>query len=290
MVLSQVFAYCWILAPDGGIEKLVGKGILTLRMEKAGTRVFLVYVFVSLCLLFLDLRGNLVFLKSGSSYVISPFYFASSNSRDSLRETFSFLTFWKSGEKRIRYLEQSNLELLVKATRTDQLERENRVLREQLGVASLASRKMLPAKVVGVGRFLVLGVGLNEGVKVGQMVVIKDVLVGRVLRATDKLSYVILPTDGSSKIPAHVSLKESVRGLVIGQYNSSIVLDQIVQMDKVVENQLILTSGDEGSYEPGLLIGKVGKVLSSETDLFKKVEVQPIIVYGKLHTVFVVLN
>lgn len=259
-------------------------------MEKAGTRVFLVFVFISLCFLFLDLRGNLVFLRSGSGYLFSPVFHASSNVRSTFTDAFSFLMFWRSGEARIRNLEQTNLELLVKARRSDELEKENRQLRSQLGVAGLSEQKFLPARVLGLGRFLVLGVGSNEGVKVGQTVVLKNILVGRVNLVSAKISHVLLPTDGYSKIPARIEAEESVQGLVIGQYNSSIVLDQIVQTDKIPENGFIVTSGEDGAYLPGLLIGKAGRVLSKETDLFKKVEVKPIINYGKLETVFVILN
>lgn len=259
-------------------------------MEKAGTRVFLVFVFISLCLLFLDLRGNLVFLRSGSSYLSSPVFYASSNVRNTFTDAFSFLMFWRSGEARIRNLEQMNLGLLVKAGRADELEKENRNLRIQMGVVELAEKKLLPARVLGIGRFLVLGVGLNEGVKVGQTVVVKNILVGRVNLVSAKISHVLLPTDGYSKIPARIEAEELVHGLVIGQYNSSIVLDQVVQTDKTPKNSFIVTSGEDGDYLPGLLIGKTGRVLSKETDLFKKVEVKPMINYGKLETVFVILN
>ncbi len=240
--------------------------------------------------MFLDSRGSLVFLRNGSSYIISPFASFSSNGRTAFNETFSFLTFWKSGESRIRNLEQINLELLVKAGRTDALERENKILRQQLGVTSLVEHKMLPVRVLGRGRFLIVGAGSNEGVKVNQNVVYKNGLVGKVSKVTSKLTYVLLPTDPDSKIPVVVGPSEMVRGIVIGQFNSSIILDQIVQTEHISSNESIFTSGESEDYLQGLLIGKVGKTISQETDLFKKTSVVPVFDYNKLTTVFIVLD
>ncbi len=259
-------------------------------MEKVGIRVFLVFVFLSLGLILLDLRGNLVLLRDGSNYLVSPFVFATSAARESFNDTFSFLTFWKSGEARIRNLEERNLELLVKAGRTDVLERENKMLRQQLGVRALAEYHMLPARVLGENRFLLLAVGSNDGVKAGQTVVFKDSLIGKVNRVNAKLAYVQLPTDVNSKIPARVEASGTVQGLVVGQYNSSMLLDQIVQTEKLSEGDAVLTSGAEGGYPQGLLIGKLGKVTSSATALFKNAEVRPIIDISKLDLVFVLLD
>ncbi len=259
-------------------------------MDKVGIRVFLVFVFLSLFILLLDSRGDLVFIRNASSFAIKPVGFLTSGISDSISESFSFLTFWKSGEVRIKNLEQRNLELQVKALRADDLERENKALRSQLGVKTLVNYKMLPARVLGLGRFLIIGVGESQGVKTGQTVVYKNDLVGIVSRATSQIAYVKLPTDTNSKIPVRVEASETIKGLLFGQFNSSIIIDQVVQTDKLSENQSVFTTGEDEKIVPGLLVGRVGKITSKETDLFKKAEVKQVFNYGKLDTVFVILN
>ena len=64
-------------------------------------------------------------------------------------ESVSFLTFWRSGEARIKNLEQRNWQLVAATARLSDLEKENQALREQLGVQIRKGQDSLVASVLG---------------------------------------------------------------------------------------------------------------------------------------------
>ena len=251
----------------------------TLELRTFGA-LFLLAVFVFL----VDGTGLLDTPKSAVQVITVPIQYAVYSAKRGVGETFSFLTFWKSGEARIKNLEQRNLELSATISESAALKQENNELRKQLGAKILADRKLLPAIVLGSGRYLEIGLGTNDAVKEGQTVVYLNNLVGKIVRTTPKASFVQLPTDPQAKIPVKIN---KARGLVIGQFNSSMQLDRVAQTEEIAENDPILTSGEGDSFPPDLVVGKLGKIISAGTDLFKKATVLPILDYSGLETVFV---
>lgn len=256
-------------------------------MKTAELRTFLTLLFFSVLIFFVDGTGLLNPLKSAAEVIITPVQSVIYSAKLSGEEALSFLTFWRSGEARIKNLELRNLELTASEGRAKALETENAQLRQQLGVTGLAGHKQLPAQVLGVGRYLEITAGAQDGVAEGQTVAYLDNLVGRVIRVTSRVSFVQLPTDPQAKVPVKIG---QTRGLVIGQFNSSILLDRVAQTESVNKNDLVTTSGEGESYIPNLTVGKVAQITSKETDLFKTAAVVPLINYSDLSQVFVILD
>ena len=259
-------------------------------MKQLGIWIFLIFVVLSFLLSFLDSQKYLNGAKSLLQIPLSPLESAAYNLQNSIGDAFSVLTFWKSGEARIKNLEQKNLELGSKLGEAERLRVENEELRKQLGVNLLFNKKRLPAPVLGAGRYLVLGVGSRDGVKLGKNVVYLDNLVGVVKNLTDRTSFVQMPTDAMSKIAVKVGPSGGTRGIVNGQFNSAIALDQVSQSEEINVDDLVQTTGDDQIYEPNLTIGKIKKIVSSKGDLFRKAEVVPLIKFNELQTVFVILD
>ena len=254
-------------------------------MKALQLRTFITLIFFSLVIFFLDGRGLLDGPKGIVQTVTVPVQYSLYSAKLGLEEVFSFLTFWKSGEKRIKNLEQKNLELLAGENKAKATEEENIILRKQLGVNPKPATRLLPATVLGTLRYLEIGVGGNDGVAEGMAVIYLNNLLGRVEKVTPKASFVVLLSDPQSKVPVKVG---SARGLVSGQFNSSMVLDHIAQTEEISDTNPVLTSGEGESLPPDLVVGKVGKITSVETDLFQKAEVISLVDVNKLTTVFVV--
>lgn len=219
--------------------------------------------------------------------VASPGQYLLHNVQVGLVDGLSFLTFWKSGEARIKNLELRVAELSVAKNQAGALERENRELRKQLGVTSLASHRQLPVVVLGLSRYLEIGAGQNQGVTVGQTVVYLDNLIGRVVSVSGRTSFVQLPSDPDARIAVGVG---QARGLVSGQFGSGLEISQVAQNEDIRPGDLVSTSGEGGTYLPGMLVGKLGTINTDQTGLFKEAEVIPLIDYKQLTTVFVVLD
>ncbi len=251
-------------------------------------RVIIGLLLVSILLFGIDRTTSLFSPVRGVVQIITiPIQYGLYSAEQTVVDTFSFLTFWKSGEMRIKNLEQRNLELMSYKTEAEALERENAQLRQQLGVTSKQAVKTLPAQVLGVGQRMEIGVGSNDGVKVGMTVVYLGNLVGRIVAVTPRESFVMLVTDADSNIPAKDG---AVRGIVVGQFGTGVVLTQIAQTDQVNMDDVVLTSGEGQTYMQNLIIGSVTKVQGASTDLFRQAILEPQIDYQRLTTVFVVLE
>ncbi|MBI3887817.1 rod shape-determining protein MreC [Candidatus Microgenomates bacterium] len=253
-------------------------------MKTLELRTFSALFLIAIFIFLVDNLGLLYLPKSALQFVILPVQYTFVSAKKSGEETFSFLTFWRSGEARIKNLEQRNRELQLFESQVKLLRAENDSLRTQLGVKPTKDRKTLPAVVLGNGRYLEIGVGANDGVVEGQNVVYAGNLVGIIVRVNPRSSFVQLPIDPQSRIPVKVN---KARGLSSGQFNSSIMLDRVAQTEDFSVGDFVYTSGDENKFDAGLVVGKVTKIVSVETDLFRKAEIVPLINYSELSTVFV---
>lgn len=252
-------------------------------------RVLLGLLLASLLIFGLD-RSTGIFnpIRGVVSVAALPVQYGLYRGGQAVFDTFSFLTFWKSGEQRIKYLELRILELGSQKDRADRLESENLELRRQLGNdKSLLAHRLLPAEVLGVGNDLEIGVGSGEGVTQGMSVVYLNNLVGRVTKATPRASFVQLPQDAAARIPAKSG---TVRGLVVGRFGSGIVLTQIAQNEEIAEGNLVSTSGEGETYIADLVIGKVKAVQGEKTALFREATIEPLIDSQRLTTVFVIMD
>lgn len=257
-------------------------------MKQIRLQIFAGFCILTLLVVFLDRQGLLSPVRSGMQIISSPVQFAAFSVKNGLLDSVSFLTFWKSGEARIKNLELRNLELVSEAGRLKAVERENAELKKQLKVDFLSEKKRLPAGVLGVARYMTLSRGKNDGVRIGQSVVYLDNFVGKIVRVDNDVSFVQLPTDVDLKIPVKVGAAGEISGVAYGQFNSAIVLDQVSQDEQIGNGEFVLTSGDEGKFIPDLILGKIERIFSRHTDLFQRAEVKPLVVYDRLQTVFVI--
>ncbi len=258
-------------------------------MKSLQLKTLLIFLLLSLGLVFLDSQRLLEAPKSFLQIVTIPVQGGINLIKNSLGETFSFVTFWKSGEARVRNLEQRNLELVGYKAQFDLLKIENEELLKQLSDSrqKVAGKNLLPATVLGVSRYLEIAALGQEGLKEGQSVIYLSNLVGRVAKVSGRVGYVQLPTDSQSKILAKVG---AVRGLVVGQFNSGVKLTQIAQNEDIGKDDLVLTSGEGGTYLPDLIIGKVAQTQDNQAGLFKEAVLTALVDYAKLTTVFVILE
>lgn len=245
-------------------------------MKQNTLRLFLILFLLSLLITFFDRRGVFDFAKAPIQIVTNPIFTNLNSYKDSL----NFLTFWKSGEMRIKNLEERNLELMAFKDEADRLREENVNLRSQFETSVVKPHQLIVAQVLGVNRYIEIDKG-----KVGQVVVYKDNLVGRIIRATPRVSYVQKPSDPNEKVPVRIGQST---GIALGQFNSSIILDKVAANEAINEGDIVTTSGEGETFMPNLIVGKISKVLPSEGEIFKKAEIAPLISENDLRMVFVI--
>lgn len=248
--------------------------------------LFLFLVLASLILLFGENFGWTNFLHGVFEQGAKPVKLVFYRSAQQVQTTFSFFTFWRSGEQKLKHLEERNRELMVEAQKVKALTEENKILRDQLEVALPAEWVFDPAQTIGRSRYLTIDKGAEEGVVLGQVAVVKKILVGKVIDVSTHESQIELPTDPESSIPVQ-TVKTGARGILSGQFGKGMAIDKVTQ-GEVLEKEDIVTSTGEGGYLKGLIIGKIGSVEKSESELFQKAQVEPVLNFAELEFVFLV--
>lgn len=156
------------------------------------------------------------------------------------------------------------------------LKEENKALREQLGVSLEKGKVEIMARVLGEKTegekvFLLLNKGQIDGVEVGDTVLYRKFLVGKVVEVGKKQAQVLPIFSNESRVPVAVlSAEKRVNGLVVGKYNSQIKLIEVLQEETLGSGDLVISSGAAGTYPVGLLIGKVSKIEQDENKLFQE--------------------
>ena len=190
----------------------------------------------------------------------------------------------------------------------DRLTLENVRLREQAVAAGQAARldaaarqlpfETIPAPVIardpsGVLQTVLLGAGSDDGVRVGNVVISDQGVVGRVSDVGPTFSKVLLLTDPASTVSAIVQGSRAT-GIVRGQYGDTLVMEWILQTEQVAVGDTVITAGLavgnelRSLYPKGLVIGKVVGLDRAESSAYKRAIVLPGVDLRRLEHVLVV--
>lgn len=215
------------------------------------------------------------------------------------RELFS-LTHQQDAKSEREQLREENRKLLTQAAKLKEIEKENSALRDQFETDDPAPDKLTPAAVVGFPSFipgessitqLLIDKGADDSMKVGQVVVFKDNVIGRISQVSPHLSVVSVITHRDSLFTAKTS-KTDALGLARGQDGGGVLLDNVVLSDKLQRGDIVITKGDVAAngqgYPPNLVVGKIVSVSKSPSDLFQTAQVQSLVKFSSLKIVFVI--
>lgn len=170
---------------------------------------------------------------------------------------------------------------------------ENRVLREALGFTGETKFLLVPAEVVAwdflpANESVTLSRGRGSGVESGDAVVVSGgVLVGVITEALEHTSKMELVSASGMVINAEVA-RGGASGVVRGEHGLGLLFDLVSQNQVIKEGDRVVTSGLGGKFPAGLLIGQIGKIRSSSSELFQKAAVLPATNLRDIRVVFVI--
>jgi rod shape-determining protein MreC len=179
--------------------------------------------------------------------------------------------------------------------------RENQRLRELLGYVGGPSFpedfRAVAAQVVyrpssPYRQEIVVAAGRGDGIKVNDPVVTDDGLVGLVTDVTSSGAKVRLVTDPESAVSA-VVLSSDAHGVVEpGSTINSLILDRVTKDAVVNEGDLVITAGWqtgtlESLYPRGIPIGTVKSVGQQDVDLYKRIQIAPLVDFDSVTSVVV---
>jgi rod shape-determining protein MreC len=141
---------------------------------------------------------------------------------------------------------------------------------------------------------IVVSAGKNDGVSKHDAVVTGDGLLGEVTKVANNVAQVTLLTDPTSAVSA-LDIHSNADGILqLDQSGSTLILDRVTK-DQVVDRGDVITtsgfrSGDLTSLYPrGIPLGVVSSVSQTDTDIYKKVQVDPFVDFANLEAVIVLI-
>jgi len=166
-----------------------------------------------------------------------------------------------------------------------------RRLQALLGFKAQFISQTMAAQVIGasgseLSRSVYIDKGDKDHIKPDMAVITADGIVGKVLRVYRSTSQVLLINDQTSGVGALLD-KTRLQGILRGTPTGEAVLEKVMSDETVPAGELVLTSGGDGVFPKGLLVGRVTKV-STGNDLFLNIRVRPAADLSKLEEVLVV--
>lgn len=250
-------------------------------------RLFLLLLFLSLSLILLDNIHFLDFPKRWVYYLTNPLSFGLYRTSQQIQRQFNFVFAARFAAQENKALKEQIGELLS----------ENASLRKNLAeVQAQVSQKLdpriynlIPARPIGLDRYLRIDKGAESGINVGQAVVFKDSYIGKVVNVSPRSGNIQLLADPSSKVAAYsLGLEGRARGVLLGQFGTETLFDKILHEEQIKVGDLVYSEGTEGYLPRGLILGKVKEVLERENEVFKQAKVEPVFDLRDLELIFVI--
>ncbi len=159
-------------------------------------------------------------------------------------------------------------------------------LRQALNLSAVAAN-VIGADATGVSRTLILGQGTDTGIKPGMAVVSVQGVVGKIIAASAHASRVLLIDDHNSALDAF-DQRSRARGIVAGVVDDGLIMKYVGRTDDVKAGDSVITSGLDGTFPRGLLIGSVKGVGRDAPGLFLNVLIKPAVDFRRLEQVLVI--
>jgi rod shape-determining protein MreC len=175
-----------------------------------------------------------------------------------------------------------------------EMEAENIRLRALLKFQDKIEDKKLTAQVIAKDasiefRSIRINKGTKAGISRGMAVVTHEGVVGKILRATEDYSDVITVLDNLSSVDA-ITERTRAHGILEGASDISCILKYALRTDDINEGDTLVSSGLDGIYPKGLLLGTVSQVKKRKYGVTQDVEVKPSVDFTKLEEVLVILR
>ena len=180
-----------------------------------------------------------------------------------------------------RMLRDQALEHGTELQRLRSLEVENVHLRDLLGAAVSLQPATRLAEILHMGRDpfthkVVVNLGARQNIVAGQAVVDAKGIIGQVTRVYPFSSEVTLITDKGLSIPVQVE-RSGLRAIVFGQGQGNLIdLPYLPPNVDVREGDMLVTSGIDGVYPPGLAVARVTMIDRDPDSPFAHIVCTPI--------------
>ncbi len=237
---------------------------------------------LSLLLLFIDARYQyLESTRSALSFLIQPFQRLATLPATMWREAGDYLVTQNTLTNDNRQLRAQHTADAAQLQLLQALQAENAHLRALLEVQQRADYQMQLAEVIYVERDVfkhkvIIDKGAQSNVQPGQVVMDDSGVVGQITRVYPRLSEVTLVTDKDHEVPVQV-VRTGLRTILFGSGDADTVSLRYAPLAAdIQENDVLVTSGIDGTYPPGIPVAKVAHVERDPAYPFARIQCVPL--------------
>jgi rod shape-determining protein MreC len=218
-------------------------------------------------------------------YVINsmlyPLQRAAQLPRDAISSVGDYFSSLSSLEGQIKDLQQQQITNALTLQQSQMLATENAHLRKMLATREKLAVKSVVGEILydardAFTRKIILNRGTQDGVVQGQPVIDENGVVGQVTRVFPLTSEVTLLIDKNQAIPVQV-VRNGLRSVVYGRGQSGVLDMRFLAANADIQTgDILVTSGIDGVYPPGLSVAKVIQIENVATGAFGRIFCQPI--------------
>jgi rod shape-determining protein MreC len=238
------------------------------------------FVILSLALLVLDLKYRYLELaRQGVAIALYPVQRAAYTPVELLERIGDYFSSLSSLQQENAQLRRKELEAANWLLRQQHLELENQRLRHLL---DMKAKQPVPGMVAEIlytardpfSRRVVVDKGTQQGIAAGQAVLDEAGVIGQVTRAFPLQSEVTLITDKNQAVPVQI-VRNGLRAVLFGAGGGQLELRFLAANADIVTGDLVVTSGLDGIYQPGLPVAKVLRVDRDAAYTFARIHCEP---------------
>ena len=248
-------------------------------------KYFFIYGLISILIVLLDILFPLTFIKETGVRLILPLSFATQSTVSSLNSFFDEFIHTKQIFREYSRLKEENSDLKAQIIRLQGVEQENELLRESLDVGQNRDISKVIARVIGreennLFGYIIINIGSADQIAPGMPVIVGERLLGRVDEVYNNTSRVELLSSSTSSIPVKIWNDSTNKTISIleGGFGLKLKLTKIDQDAVINKGDLVITSGEGGTYPANLLVGTVSEVEKKvETMLYQEAKVDSLV-------------
>ena len=160
-------------------------------------------------------------------------------------------------------------------------------LREHLKLKTVAA-EIIGAAATPDFRTLTIDKGTRDGVRADMSVIAPAGIVGRLVVPSLRSAKVQLLVDRNAAAGAIIE-RTRAQGVVVGGGDDRLRLEYVSEIFDIVVGDVVVTSGIDGVYPKGFLIGRIESVERSG-GAYKRITIKPAVDFSSLEEVLVVLT
>jgi len=233
-----------------------------IHKERAGL-VMIPLLVLQIVLLSLQIEGSsgTLLIKTWVMATQSPIVSLSESIRGGVRHVWSNYIWMVGARKENEQLRQTVHRLMLRNRFYDEAVQENERLRRLMALSDSMNFETIGARVVGrtpsfLSNVLYIDRGSKDGVTVNAPVISGDGVIGRTALVSGYQSQVQLITNPDASIGAMLESSRSA-GVLKGTGDPLLDLNYIGNTEQIAIGDVVLSSGLDGIFPKGLLIGKV---------------------------------